>query len=171
MENGGRETKDEEQQKKREEKRQCEGDGRKEGIRDEREGREGKKKKVLGQDKMHKHDHMKHQHIKGATQPATSGGDMDEAKLDLRAEKMTNSGHFKVSLSSQATPVKINHMRNWLLVVKGDGGPIKVEKTSLGGGMPRTATGFRRHRVSPRNWGPANIWWKVYALTWEGIGS
>ena len=102
----------------------------------------GHSQSVLAQDKMHKHDHMKHQHIKGATQPATSGRHMDEAKLDLRAEKMTNSGHFKVSLSSQAAPVKINHMHNWVLVVKGDGGAIKGAKISVGGGMPAHGHGL-----------------------------
>ena len=37
---------------------------------------------VLAQDKMHKHGHMNHQHMKRAMQPATSGKHMDAAKLD-----------------------------------------------------------------------------------------
>ena len=37
---------------------------------------------VLAQDKMHKHGHMNHQHIKQVMQPATSGKYMDAAKLD-----------------------------------------------------------------------------------------
>lgn len=37
---------------------------------------------VLAQDKMHKHGHMKHQHMKRAMQPATSGKHIDATKLD-----------------------------------------------------------------------------------------
>ena len=37
---------------------------------------------VLAQDKMHKHGHMNHQHMKQAMQPATSGKYMDAAKLN-----------------------------------------------------------------------------------------
>ena len=98
---------------------------------------------VLAQEKMHKHDHMKHQHMKKATQPATSGMQMDAAKLDLAAEKMTTADHFKVSIASQTTPVRINHMHDWVLTVKGHGGnPISGAKISVDGGMPAHGHGL-----------------------------
>ena len=37
---------------------------------------------VLTQEKMHKHGHMNHQHMKRAKQPATSGKHMAAAKLN-----------------------------------------------------------------------------------------
>ena len=42
----------------------------------------GQSPSVLAKDKMHKHGHMNHQHMKRAMQPATSGKHMDAAKLD-----------------------------------------------------------------------------------------
>ena len=98
---------------------------------------------VLAQEKMHKHDDMKHQHMKGATQPATSGIKMDTANLDLAAEKMTTAGHFKVSIASQTMPVRINHMHDWVLTVKEHAGnPIFEAKISVDGGMPAHGHGL-----------------------------
>jgi len=98
---------------------------------------------VLAQEKMHKHDDMKHQHMKKATQPATSGMQIDAAKLDFAAEKMTTADHFKVSIASQTTPVRINHMHDWVLTVKGhDGNPIFEAKINVDGGMPAHGHGL-----------------------------
>lgn len=91
---------------------------------------------ALAQDTMYKHDYMKHQHMR-------SGMQMDAAKLDLATEKMTTLGHFKVSIANQTTPVRINHMHDWLLTVKGHGGnSISEAKISVDGGMPAHGHGL-----------------------------
>ncbi len=80
---------------------------------------------------MRKHDHMKNQHAEKSTQPATTGVEMVSAKLDLAAEKITTAGHFKVSIASQTTPVRINHMHDRVFALKKHGGnPISGAKMS-----------------------------------------
>jgi len=117
------------------------------------------------EDKHHQHhDHMKkaaeqkkgdmktkqkghgsHGGHKSHTGQGHHGGhkQMNAAKLDLATEKMSAGGHFKVAISSQAIPVKINHMHAWVLDIKSHGGnPVSGAKIQIDGGMPAHGHGL-----------------------------
>ena len=72
----------------------------------------GNSPSAVAHDQMHKYDDLKHQHTKKSMQPVTSDMQIDATKLDLAAEKRSSGDNFKVSIASQPTPVRINHMHD-----------------------------------------------------------
>jgi len=68
---------------------------------------------------------------------------MNPAKLDLATEKMSAAGHFKVAISSQTTPVKINRIHAWVLDIKNHSGkPLSDADVVVDGGMPAHGHGL-----------------------------
>lgn len=67
----------------------------------------------------------------------------DKSRIDTSTEVVSNQGHFKVSYQSAASPVPVNQIHTWdLMVMLGDGKPVEDAKITILGDMPEHGHGF-----------------------------
>jgi hypothetical protein len=74
-------------------------------------------------------------------------GDMDMGSgpedLDTSTEKMTDNGHFHVSVSSNMDPLVLNEIHSWTVHVEtADGQVVEDAQIGVDGGMPEHNHGF-----------------------------
>jgi hypothetical protein len=67
----------------------------------------------------------------------------DLSRIDTAVEKMSGSGHFKVSYSSEIEPVPVNKIHSWnLQVMTANGKPVRRARMLVLGDMPEHGHGF-----------------------------
>lgn len=67
----------------------------------------------------------------------------DLSSIDTAVEKISGSGHFKVSYSSDIEPVPVNRIHSWnLQVMTADGKPVRRARMIVLGDMPEHGHGF-----------------------------
>lgn len=71
------------------------------------------------------------------------GNDEIPASLDTATSKMSDAGHYKVSISPEHPPVAINALHNWILkIATPAGNPEENATISIDGGMPAHGHGL-----------------------------
>jgi hypothetical protein len=79
----------------------------------------------------------------GAMGHTHSMGAPDYSKIDTASDKMSRSGHFHVSYTSNADPVPLNRIHSWTMkIMTPDGKPVTGAKVLIVGDMPEHGHGF-----------------------------
>jgi hypothetical protein len=101
------------------------------------------------------------------------GAAAPQGELDTATTRLSDQGLFEVTYSSSVTPIPINQIQTWTILVKtSDGQPVEQAEITVDGGMPQHGHGLPTQPEVTDNLGAGNFlveglkfqmpgWWEV----------